>query len=449
MAPIQRLLNDILTLSRTAKEDLSIVGGALRNRILNLPIDDFDFAGHQAPELAQRFAAGIKRKAVILDATPGRETVRVVLSAQTTFDFSRMQGGNIQQDLNRRDFTFNAMAQPLGEFIENRPNIIDPHGGCADLRRGIVRVLPGPIFTDDPLRMLRAFRFAAALRFQIEPDTLAAIRKYRRTITQVATERILYELNLFFSARETYPLLSAMANTGLLQEIFPEIATPLAQSTLAVYSTLEGGLNGTSKIFSIFQLKGAPLCPDDAEAWLKFATLLHRLNDPAGARRKDSAIALVLRRLHAGNDQIRFIESLVRSQRLASATPQFITGKQDVSQMYAFIKQAGRELTPALLLATAAHATTSRKAGGKSPPYFNALKSIHKFYRERYLPAQSTAPLLNGDDLKNKFRLTPSPLFRKLLEDVEEKRVLGKIKTRREAETYVRKKILQESATEK
>ena len=100
-----------------------------------------------------------------LDKTPGRNTARVILDQNQHLDFTDLQGRNIEEDLSQRDFTINAMSLPLSEFLSGKMGIIDPYKGQEDFSNKKIRVLQGPIFSSDPLRMLRAFRFAATLEF--------------------------------------------------------------------------------------------------------------------------------------------------------------------------------------------------------------------------------------------------------------------------------------------
>ena len=165
MSPqIIKYLNQLLAI----EENLFIVGGVLRDRYLGLPYTDFDFSLKNASKLAAYFAKQIRATLVDLDDTPGRETYRVIDSKGNTFDFSEINGESITNDLTYRDFTFNAMAQRLKDFLRGMEKIIDPYNGIKDLKQKKIRSLPGPVLENDPLRVLRAFRFAAILDFEID-----------------------------------------------------------------------------------------------------------------------------------------------------------------------------------------------------------------------------------------------------------------------------------------
>ena len=190
-------LRSLLRLSKACSSDVYVVGGTLRDRLLKKKCSDFDFAVRGAPTLARQLSLATKSPLVPLDTTPGRETFRVVIRENLYFDFSELQGDSIESDLNQRDFTFNAMAVPLSSFIKGTESFIDPHNGKTDIKSRIIRALPGPVFSNDPLRMLRAFRFMSILKFQIEENTFEIIKDLGEKINQAAPERIYNELSLY------------------------------------------------------------------------------------------------------------------------------------------------------------------------------------------------------------------------------------------------------------
>ncbi len=113
------------------------------------------------------------------------------------------------------------MAARIGP--EEAGNIIDPLGGQDDLKAGTVRAVTGNVFTDDPLRLLRAFRLALQLGFAIEEDTLGLIGKHRCMITGTSAERVRDELYLMLAQRGAAAAFRSMYGSGLLQEVIPEL----------------------------------------------------------------------------------------------------------------------------------------------------------------------------------------------------------------------------------
>jgi len=173
--------------------DLYLVGGTIRDHLLGKVCSDFDFTAKDVQSLANQFAVETHSPCISLDATPGRKTFRVIVQKQFYFDFTDRQGNSIEEDLKQRDFSINAMAMRLTDFLANKETVIDPNQGQRDLRDKIIRVLPGPTFLADPLRMLRAFRFASSLRFNLSKETIRQIEIEKSHLDKTAQERIYYE----------------------------------------------------------------------------------------------------------------------------------------------------------------------------------------------------------------------------------------------------------------
>jgi len=135
-----------------------------------------------------------------------------------------VEEGSLEDDQNRRDFTINALALSLNE--DNFGEIIDPFNGLLDLEQKILRTPldPGKTFSDDPLRILRAIRFACQLDFRIEEETYHAISKYRNRISIVSKERITTEMNKILSSPKPSIGLNLLFETELLKNILPELA---------------------------------------------------------------------------------------------------------------------------------------------------------------------------------------------------------------------------------
>jgi len=135
--------------------------------------------------------------------------------------------GTIEDDQLRRDFTINALAVSLNE--QDFGKLIDPFNGIRDLEQKIIRTPLGPdiTFSDDPLRMMRAIRFATQLDFVIEPDVFEAIRRNKERIRIISQERITDELNKIMAAKKPSVGLDLLFRSGLLKEFFPAIVRPL------------------------------------------------------------------------------------------------------------------------------------------------------------------------------------------------------------------------------
>ncbi len=232
---------------------LWLVGGAVRDLLLQRELHDWDFAvaGATMP-LARRIANAIGGAYVTLDAE--HDTARVVVKdpatqVPITLDFAALRGGSIEDDLRWRDFTVNALALTLDG------RLIDTTGGLNDLTAQQIRATSDATFTQDPARLLRAVRCAGELGFNIEAHTLTAIRRHAPLIETVAAERTRVELLRILQLIPAAPTLRLADGLGLLAYVLPELTAlhTVAQSrphhyasawehTLAAVSAVEGVL---------------------------------------------------------------------------------------------------------------------------------------------------------------------------------------------------------------
>ena len=187
-----------------------------------------------------------------------------------------VEDGTLQDDQNRRDFTINAMAVALntGFFGE----LLDPFGGIRDLDKGILRTPldPDVTFSDDPLRMMRAIRFATQLNFYIEEETFEAITRNAERIGIVSTERIATELNKIILSPKPSIGFKLLQRSGLLRIIFPEMCA------LKGVETIDGHGHKDNFYHTLEVLDNVALKSDDL--WLRWAALLHDIGKPATKR---------------------------------------------------------------------------------------------------------------------------------------------------------------------
>jgi len=442
---IKTNLKEINQLSRQLGSTLYLVGGTVRDHLIGRPCTDYDFTAHQIPRIARAWAQQIGRPLVPLDETPGHETFRVVLDPNLCFDFTALQGEGIQDDLSQRDFTINAIAIPLEDFVEGEIKLIDPFQGQEDLRQKIIRAVREQAFEEDPLRLLRAFRFASTLEFDIEPRTLTQIKNHRNELNKVARERVSYELLLLLGARQSR--LDLMDPTGLIEVLFPGIEElkikPGSQSnssqwedTLNVFRETENILNHPDQLLGNHaQLIRDFLSANHYYTLIKWSALIHFLPLASGPA---SAVKDFLREFRLSNSDIQFIDRTLKFTRIIlSGARSTSMGFKEDTQLYQFIHRSGNELVSSLLLSLAA-----RLGNQDDIKYFLPLiNRILDFHVQRYLPAQGGPVLLDGDTLKNKFQLEPSPHFKFILEKVEESRVLGIVQTPKEAERLAKELI--------
>jgi tRNA nucleotidyltransferase/poly(A) polymerase len=426
------------------------VGGTLRDLILGRQYSDFDFAVKGASILAKQYAYDTKSALVPLDTTPGRETFRVVIKKNVHFDFSELQGNTIESDLNQRDFSINALAISLPNFIQGTKKYIDPHSGQKDIQNKIIRVLPGSAFSKDPLRMLRAFRFMSILEFKIESTTLKKIKTLHSKINRVSPERIWNELNLLLSTKKASPTIQAMDGSGLLESIFPELyKNKKAPSCIKILNHVENLLSNPK------QLGGKPL-PEikklllEKPQLIRLGSMLYPLTKKSSIKKntnkksnRKTITSKVLAKLRASNADIDFVGAMISCSHFVTSIDLSVTDSlASKIKIYQLIHLNEQGLIPGLFLYLANRSIMPKEKEWQEDSSLMAVIKILNFYFRTYLPAKIKNPLLNGNDLQMELKIKPNSMIKTILYKVEESRVIGIINTRPEAIQLAKKIIL-------
>jgi len=266
-----------------------VVGGYVRDLILNRPSTDIDIVC---------LGSGIALAEGIASRLPDKPQVHVFKSFGTAMFRSEdlevefvgarkesyradsrkpiVEDGTIEDDQNRRDFTINAMG--IGLNKTDYGQLLDPFDGQGDLKRKIIRTPLNPdiTFSDDPLRMMRAVRFAAQLNFDIEPDTFDAIIRNKERVKIVSMERISVELNkIILCAKPSYGF-KLLFQCGLLELIFPELVA------LQGVQTIDNKSHKDNFYHTLQVLDNVAEHSDDL--WLRWAAILHDIAKPATKR---------------------------------------------------------------------------------------------------------------------------------------------------------------------
>ena len=219
-----------------AGEQIALVGGSVRDALLGQLGTDLDFTTSARPEQVERLLTGwadavwdIGRDFGTIGARKGDWTIEITTFRSESYDPASRKpevvyGDTLEGDLSRRDFTVNALAVTLPVTLPGTP-VVDPFGGVTDLVAGVLRTpgRPEDSFTDDPLRMLRAARFASKLGFAVAPEVVEAIRAMADRITIVSAERVRDELVKLVVGRHPRAGLELLVGTGLADHVLPEL----------------------------------------------------------------------------------------------------------------------------------------------------------------------------------------------------------------------------------
>ncbi|MBO7608693.1 MAG: HD domain-containing protein [Muribaculaceae bacterium] len=269
-----------------------VVGGYVRDIFLDRSSNDIDFVTvGSGIELAQAVAARISKSHLSVFKTYGTAQVRtrrwelefVGARRESYHRESRnpiVEDGTLNDDQCRRDFTINAMAISLNKSSFGM--VLDPFDGLGDLERHIIRTPLDPdiTFSDDPLRMMRAVRFATQLGFDIYPETMEAIKKNAGRIEIITRERIAEELMKIMRSQQPSRGFDLLNECGLLKLIFPELAA------LSGIDTSHGRGHKDNFRHTLQVLDNVAAASENE--WLRWAALLHDIGKPATKRWDDS-----------------------------------------------------------------------------------------------------------------------------------------------------------------
>lgn len=275
------------------KRECYVVGGYVRDMFLERPSTDIDFVTiGSGIEVAKAVAAKIGRHKASLSVfktygtaqvkTRGLELEFVGARKESYNSDSRnpiVEDGTLEEDQKRRDFTINAMAISLNEATYGK--LLDPFDGIGDLERRIIRTPLDPdiTFSDDPLRMMRAVRFATQLDFEIYPETKEAIKRNSKRIEIITRERIAEELMKIVKSKQPYRGFTLLDECGLLELIFPELAA------LKGVETVNGRGHKDNFRHTMQVLKNVSERSDNE--WLRWAAILHDIAKPVTKRWDD------------------------------------------------------------------------------------------------------------------------------------------------------------------
>jgi tRNA nucleotidyltransferase/poly(A) polymerase len=433
MHPLLKLFADFSEKEGFAADSF-IVGGAVRDIILAKKLKDIDIAVKKdAVNIARKFAEKINASFVLMDKDFG--IARIVKDAQF-IDICLMKGSTIYEDLADRDITINAMAIPLknsdklqamsdklkvkNSLLVTRYsllNVVDPYNGFYDLTHEIIKMVSEGNLIKDPLRILRIYRFAASLNFFIEDNTLNSTQRLAPLITSIAVERIAEELRYIVILNDSHKTINALLNNSILFYIFPEFEKDFSTQNLELYRKVEDILNNpthfslTASCFQLLAFK--KIC-------LKLSTLF-----PNPDSAKQSAI-----RLKISKKEVEFIHKMTFNRTRILNSYEETQGVADETNIIELLKEFHDDVYPLIILAIA-----------QKPSITAFCKEVINIYENIFKPRAALLPIITGNDLISEFNLEPSPIFKKILAEIENMTLRGRINSKEEA-LKIAKKLL-------
>ncbi|MCX7995370.1 MAG: HD domain-containing protein [candidate division WOR-3 bacterium] len=420
----------IVALKRRQK--LYLVGGTIRDLLLGIKPNDYDFAvSGSGINFARRVAKTVRGAFVLLSEED--DEARVVKD-DVIYDFIGYKN-DIIHDLKRRDFTINAMAVDLDTF-----EFLDPDSGLKDLKRKIIRPTTENSLKDDPLRVLRGFRFALELNFEIDKIFYKLAKEV--SLNKIAPERIGYEFIRIILVPNSYNMILKMDELGLFVQIFPEAKKIIEDKVfwkhaLNTYHTLEilmeeGFFKNLEPEFSnYFSL-------DKRKALLKIAGLFHDIAKPDTRLMKEGDVhfyghdtrgakiveMICFKRLKLSRNDSQVIKKLVKEHM----RPHLLAANQELTDraIRRFFRDLGEDYFGAMMLAWADGYAT----GGRTRHLEKTFLRMIELKR-----ADESKPkverLVNGYDLIA-IGLKPGPIFKVILQELLDLQLEGKIKTKEE-----------------
>ncbi len=482
--PLLKRISELLP----ADIPIYLVGGAIRDALLDRPSYDLDFVtGGEALRIARGIANQLNAAYFPLD--PKRKVARIILppaeqvrwtgNRPARIDFSVFQGKDLEEDLRGRDFTFNAMAVEVRDL----GSLIDPLGGASDLLGRRLRACSATSFVNDPVRILRAARFAVDLNMKVSAETTGWLREAVGKLDSVSAERIRDELFRILVLRHPSTALRLLDQVGALDQILPEVCAlkGVSQSAPHILDAWDHTLDTLSRLESVLEVLKPEFDPDKAgnlslglvvlqlgqfrgklaehlasalnverphRGLLFLAALYHDVgkretrseqdggkvrflgHDQAGARQaKKRALALKLSKTEC--DRLACIVSQHMRPSLLSHTEELPSRKA----VYHFFRDSGAAgvdiciLSLADMLATYGATLPQDRWARHLEVVRTLLDAWWEGRQERVLPAM----VINGDELMEALALPPGPTVGYLLEAIREAQISHEVTNRQEA----------------
>lgn len=421
--PIFKIISEI-----SAQEEIPayVVGGYVRDLFLDLTKEEQDIdvvvVGNgieMARKVAKAVKPGIKVSVFKNFGTAmfkyGANEIEFVGARKESYRKSSrkplVEDGSLEDDQKRRDFTINAMAISLNK--DSYGSFIDPFNGMSDLENKIIRTPldPDQTFSDDPLRMIRAIRFAAQLNFTIEEETLKAIERNSERIKIVSQERIITELQKIILSDKPSKGFKLLEQTHLLEIIFPEL-----QSMKGVDS-IDGKQHKDNFYHTLMVLDNISLKTNNV--WLRWAAILHDIGKPRTKKYipelgwtfhghdfiGSKMVPDIFRRMKLPlNDSMKYVQKIVLLHLRPIALAEDVVSDSAIRRL---LFDAGEDIEDLMILSEADITSKNEK---KIKTYLKNFKKVRQKLKaiEEKDAVKNFQPPISGDDIIKTFNINPS-----------------------------------------
>lgn len=466
---IQNKIKSDKILSNIAKNfpdnDIYVVGGTVRDFLMDKTSYDRDIIVMK--EDAKDFALKLNK---IFDSTfipldEENKIYRLVLKDSKDphnpdmIDITNPIENSLERDLMRRDLTINAVAVNI-----QSGEVVDLFGGISDIKNGIIHYIEEINFIDDPLRLLRVYRFQATLGFELGADTIAAVCKHSDLITKPAKERVLYELMKLFNGDYTEKALINMNKTWLLEEIFP-IVKELKQvppNSHHHLDLLHHSIETVNQIQTVYNnsdervkehLNKCDFGGFSRLAHLKLAGFLHDIGkfstwsiDSETGRHRfikhddvgSKMVKPILKSLTCSNKQIEYVSEMIKNHIYPSA----LMCDKDVNEkaMMRYLRKLEDNVIDNIILAKADRLSARGEAVSEEMIETNLanLDKLLNFYFESLEKLAPLPKLLSGNEIMGILNIQPSPKLGEIINALYEAQLDGDIVTKEQAIAFIK-----------
>ncbi len=449
----------LIKIKENFDNEIYLVGGTVRDYFMGIQSHDRDIIvmDEDAGTFAQKLTEFFDATFIPLDEE--NKIYRLVMPDKINYiDVTNPVGGTIEKDLMRRDLTINAIAVNI-----RTGEVVDISGGLTDIKNKCIHSINEQNFVDDPLRLLRVYRFQALYGFEIAAETVQSICKFVDLINKPAVERINYEILKLFSGKYAHIALENMNKTWILEELFPFVKElkQVPPNSHHHLDLLHHSIETVKQIQKLYD----EACDDVKEhldkvdfggfsrlAHLKYAGFLHDIgkfstwtieeggrhrfikHDDVGAK----LASKLLKNMHFSNKQIEYLTFMIKNHIYPS---QVMSSEQITDKiMMRYVRKTDTNAIDNIILAMADRLSARgvEITDDIVERNINSLNILLRFYLDVRENLKPLPILLNGNEVMKILNIKPSKKLGEIMSALHEAQLSGEVVSREQAEKYVK-----------